>query len=277
MPSAKVNLSKRLSTLSAMANSDYTQLWDCCCDHGLLGAELLSQPTAAHIHFVDIVPALMAQLEQKLTQFFPQEKNDCENIEPLWSVHCMDVAALPVGDYSGKQLIIIAGIGGELMADMVKAIHHNHPATYLDFLLCPVNHAYSLRQQLIALDYRLQNELLIAEKGRFYEALLVSKRESTRTEPIVSIPASNVYNNINKNIPENIAKNINKNADKNTNSEQQNIHPVGSLLWQTKSPEELTTAKAYLEKLLAHYRRINLNPSINVQPIIDAYAAVNID
>ncbi|HTG55937.1 MAG TPA: SAM-dependent methyltransferase, partial [Niabella sp.] len=51
----------------------YTHIWDCCCDHGLLGAALLSRQAAAHIHFVDIVPELMHELKNKLQRFFPAD------------------------------------------------------------------------------------------------------------------------------------------------------------------------------------------------------------
>jgi len=52
-----------------MVKSQYDH---CCCDHGLLGAALLAQQAAPHIHFVDVVPELMQQLENKLTRFFPK-------------------------------------------------------------------------------------------------------------------------------------------------------------------------------------------------------------
>jgi len=50
-----------------MVTSQYEHIWDCCCDHGLLGYALLSRLNAmnipCNIHFIDIVPPLMAELE----------------------------------------------------------------------------------------------------------------------------------------------------------------------------------------------------------------------
>lgn len=56
-----------------MVTSEYTHIWDCCCDHGLLGAALLSRQAGSYIHFVDIVPELMSELKNKLQRFHPKE------------------------------------------------------------------------------------------------------------------------------------------------------------------------------------------------------------
>lgn len=64
-----LKLNKRLKQIEQMVTSDYTHIWDCCCDHGFLGAALLSRQAAMNIHFVDIVPELMDKLEKNCTNF----------------------------------------------------------------------------------------------------------------------------------------------------------------------------------------------------------------
>lgn len=54
-----MKLSKRLQQIDHMVKHGYDHIWDCCCDHGFLGASLLEREAAAHIHFVDIVPELI--------------------------------------------------------------------------------------------------------------------------------------------------------------------------------------------------------------------------
>lgn len=212
-----------------MVTAQYDHIWDCCCDHGLLGAALLSRNAAPHIHFVDIVPELIGELENKLHQFFPHTIQSHSH----WQTHCMDAASLPLQQFSGKQLVIIAGVGGDLMTDLVREIYQKNPAGNIDFLLCPVHHQFTLRQQLIQLDCSLLNEILIIENRRFYEILLVS----TEHKPLAK------------------------------------INPIGSLIWQSTTPEQTKIASDYLKKTLDHYKRAQLSRQYDVQYVIDAYSA----
>ena len=226
-----MKLGKRLKHIESMVTSDYSHIWDCCCDHGLLGSALLDRHAAPHIHFVDIVPKLMSELENKLQRFYPNPPSN-------WQIHCLDVAALPIEQYKeGKNLVIIAGVGGDLMTQFVNAIHKSHPATNIDFLLCPVYHQFALRQQLIQLEFNLINEILVEENKRFYEILLVS-------------------------------------TPTNTDEKQSKISPVGELIWQSDSVEQAKNTMNYLNKTLNHFQRKQEGNNADIQHIIDAYRSV---
>lgn len=230
-----MKLGKRLTQLEAMVAPGYHHIWDCCCDHGLLGAALLARQAAPHIHFVDIVPELMRELEQKLAHFFPTSSPVTDKLHSQWQVHCMDVAALPLQTLNGKHLVIIAGVGGDLILELVQAIYKQNPTAELDFLLSPVHHLYNLRQQLIRYGFSLKQEVLLLENQRFYELLYVSTQRANPHNP---------------------------------------ISPVGSQLWQANTPGQAKIATAYLHKTLEHYRRMQLSQGVAVQHIIDAYGAV---
>lgn len=235
-----MRLGKRLKQIESMVSAGYTHIWDCCCDHGLLGAALLSRQAAAHIHFVDIVPELMHELKNKLQRFFPADALTAnKNINSQWHIHCLNVALLTLDRAAGKQLVIIAGVGGDLMTDFIEAICKRHPALAIDFLLCPVHHNFTLRQQLIKHGFGLQREVLIEENQRLYEILLVTK-------------------------------NPNKKAPSTP------VGPVGDQLWHCANTEQVAIARQYLQKTIAHYQRMQLRPNVDVQHIIDAYTAVNI-
>lgn len=229
----RLKLGKRLKQIESMVTAKYDHIWDCCCDHGLLGAALLSSNTAPHIHFVDIVPELMHELENKLQRFYPEHSKPESNAQ--WQVHCMDVTALPLQELSGTHLVIIAGVGGDLMTELVEAIHQNNPSADIDFLLCPVHHQFTLRQQLIQLDFSLKTETLITENQRFYEIILVSTIKNPHAK----------------------------------------ISPIGNLIWQSNTPEQAKIAADYLKKTLEHYKRMQLNCDADVRQIIDAYSAMN--
>ncbi len=130
-----MKISRRLQRINEMVTGDYDHIWDCCCDHGLLGMLLLERRAAPWIHFVDCVAPLMQQLTLELQQFFPTKQansltlssvavkepnaalNDSHRQKSDWQVHCLDVAELPfhqvLNAAQTKQLIIIAGVGGE--------------------------------------------------------------------------------------------------------------------------------------------------------------------
>ncbi|MFC1235926.1 tRNA (adenine(22)-N(1))-methyltransferase [Vibrio sp. F74] len=222
-----MKLSKRLIQIEQMVASGYAHVWDCCCDHGFLGAALLSRQVRSTIHFVDIVPELMAELNGKLHRFYSSS---------AWETHCLDVAELPLEQYEGKPLIIIAGVGGDLMIKFIDAIHQKHSGLDIDFLLCPVHHQFALRQKLIELDYRLKHEVLVEDNQRFYEVILVSS----------------------------------------TKQENMKIGPVGEKIWQPESSNQAAIAENYLNKTLNHYSRIQQGNTTDVQPIIDAYRSVKI-
>ena len=262
-------LSERLQKIAKMVPSQYSHIWDCCCDHSLLGCALLSRQAAATlpshnklsknmpcdmestIHFVDIVPELMADLEHKLQRFYASSP---------WQTHCLDVAKLPLTQYEGRHLIIIAGVGGDLMIEFIEAINQQHKNLAIDFLLCPVHHQFSLRSKLIELDFSLQDEVLVEDNQRFYEILLVSSRSE---------------------------KNIKVNGNANIK-----ISPVGDKIWQPLSSthssqhsiKQAEIADKYLNKTLNHYQRmlqgfqqsIQQGKAKDVQDIIDAYRAVTL-
>jgi tRNA (adenine22-N1)-methyltransferase len=233
-----LKLGKRLSHIEALVTEHYEHVWDCCCDHGLLGAALLIREAASVIHFVDIVPELIQQVHSKLVRFFPE--NSQLSFSSRWETHCINASELPIKDFNGKHLVIVAGIGGELMATIVANIYRRHSSTEIDFLLCPINEPYALRKNLIQLNFSLKNEILMVENKRFYEILLVSSAQKIDNFNLA-------------------------------------ISSVGSLIWQASSDEQAKNVAAYLTNTLAHFRRMLSNPNAGAQSIIDDYSSVVIE
>ncbi len=213
-----------------MVTSRYTHIWDCCCDHGFLGAALLKRDAADKVHFVDIVPNLMATLNTHLNRLY-------SHIPSQWQTHCIDVATLPLADYKGTHLVIIAGVGGDLMNEFISAIHRSHPDMEIDFLLCPVHHQFALREKLIDMSFSLKDEALVEDNQRFYEILLVSNRAN----------------------------------------ELAPISPVGDKMWHTNCDVQSHVAQKYLTKSLAHYSRIQQSNAATGGHIIQAYQTVTLN
>lgn len=210
-----------------MVATEYDHIWDCCCDHGFLGTHLLSRQAAKNIHFVDIVPELIKKLELKLQQLHP-------NSNSKWQTHSIDVADLPLQQYQAKHLVIIAGVGGDFMSRMIVDLYKKHKDTNMDFLLCSVHRQFALRKKLIELNFSLKKEILVEDKQRFYEVILVSSKSD----------------------------------------ENKKVHPVGDKIWQSSNVKQAAVVERYLENTLNYYLRIQKNNSKNVDEIIGAYRSV---
>lgn len=195
-----------------MITGDYDHIWDCCCDHGLLGKSLLKRGEVnAHIHFVDIVPELMTSLKEGLQQAHGQFSNN-------WTVHCCDIVEMPLSSHSGRHLVIIAGVGGDLTQDFMISLENQYTDRHIDYLLCPVYHQFDLRKCLIDLDFVLHQEHLVYENKRYYEVMLVSKR--CFAHPLCK-----------------------------------EISFVGEDIWRYHNEEEQSIARGYLQKKISHYKR----------------------
>ena len=172
-----MKLSKRLKQIDNMITQHYDHIWDCCCDHGLLGKSLLRRKAAKTIHFVDIVETLMTSLKIELkNEFIEQSPNNV--IQGNWKVHCLSAADLSI-DATERNLLIISGVGGDLLIDLVQAILKKHSNQTLEFILCPVYHNYKVRLALADMGLGLINESLVKEKKQFYEIIHVSTHVCT--------------------------------------------------------------------------------------------------
>ncbi|WP_217519761.1 tRNA (adenine(22)-N(1))-methyltransferase [Vibrio metschnikovii] len=226
-----MKLSQRLQHIEQLITQPYDHIWDCCCDHGWLGQALLTRQAASCIHFVDIVPELIDVLRQRLSRHYPNQTQ--------WSADCMDVARLPLDKHHGRHLVIIAGVGGDLTAELVSKIITAHPNQSIDFILCPVYHTYRLRQQLRQLSCQLYHESLVEDNRRYYEVLYIAAPSSTdNNAPTISL--------------------------------------VGDSLWQVKTLAEYQQAQGYLTKLLSHYQRVEKSHPEKAALIVRAYHSVSI-
>jgi tRNA (adenine22-N1)-methyltransferase len=239
-----LKLSKRLTTIEALITADYTHIWDTCCDHGHLGTSLITYQKAPNIHLVDIVPELIAQLEKKLSHLLSNPYSPQSLIPTHWQTHCLDISELPLQQHPGKHLIIIAGIGGDLMIQCMRRIISEHPTLEIDFILCPVRHLHTLRQQLIELNMSLEKEVLIKDNKIFYEILLLSTTSLTtdQTKPLKP------------------------------------VSPVGEAIWQGLAEQEKSEAQEYLDIKIQHYLKMQRgldNPEVN--KIIQAYQNITIN
>ena len=162
----------RLGQLESMVVQPYSVIWDCCCDHGLLGMSLLKRKRAGEVIFVDVIAKQMEKLEKTLTQSCPRD-------EYSWRVYCEDLKNIVVPNRD-SQLFIIAGVGSHQAIEFINSLCASAPSTSLDFLICSVHGNYSVRESLIKKGFKLKGERIIFENNRFYEGIYVSKSEGKK-------------------------------------------------------------------------------------------------
>jgi tRNA (adenine22-N1)-methyltransferase len=182
-----MKISQRLQKIDSMVMPRYDHIWDCCCDHGLLGFLLLRREAAKTIHFVDVAEPLVAEVTTKLQRFFPEGAKTSS-----WQTHVADVAKLQLSSATNVNegschLMIIAGVGGDLLIELVAGLLVENPQQKMEFLLCPVLHTYKVRNALIEMGFFLIDECLVQENGRFYEVLHVSLHATQPISPVGSI------------------------------------------------------------------------------------------
>ena len=169
-----MKLSKRLAAIDALITRQQNTIWDCCCDHGYLGMALLKRSAADKVMFVDILSNVMADLEATLTR--NKKLRTPGDKKPEWQVLCQDVGGIKLDDVA-NQVVVIAGIGGELALRLVQQIiANNSPESvkHVRFILCPIHHTYLLRSGLHTLNLGLHSEHIISDKNRIYELIEVS-------------------------------------------------------------------------------------------------------
>ncbi|MDA9556677.1 tRNA (adenine(22)-N(1))-methyltransferase TrmK [Vibrio sp.] len=209
--------------------TQYDHIWDCCCDHGFLGAYFLEHHDKPHVHFVDIVPSLIEIVRSRLSQFYP-------HLSHRWDVYCHDVAQLPLETHQGKHLIMIAGVGGELLSNFITSIIQHCGTQDIDFVVCPVNNAYEVRQTLKDNEFLVIDEQLLEENRRFYEIIYCTR--SNEHLPTITV--------------------------------------TGHSLWQIQDHEQQSHATMYLQKLLTHYRKIQQGGKQDVSHIVSAYESIKL-
>lgn len=235
-------ISSRLQKIDSMISADYQSIWDCCCDHGFLGLTLLKRKAASTIHFVDIVPSLTSHLESLLKQYF-----SAEDFIQRWQVHCTDVIKIPLTAQE-KQLVIIAGVGGELIIQFIESLINKlskmsltEPTFEVEFILCPVHYNYQVRQTLIKNNCTLVSESIVTENKRFYEVIHVKKEFSVLA---------------------------------NTPDSLYEISSTGNTMWDLS----IKSHQQYLTETISHYQRMLLSAKnkeqIAINHIIEQYSAI---
>ena len=152
------HLDARLGTIAAMVPR-CRAVADIGCDHGLLVAALLEGGRCDYGIAADINPMPLEKARQELTRRGLLAQSECRLTNGLCGI-------APVG----VDAVVIAGMGGELIADILSRWDYTeNPA--ITYLLQPMTRPVHLRQWLYTHRFTLQEEHCCRANGKLYTVL----------------------------------------------------------------------------------------------------------
>lgn len=178
-PSASIGL--RLNAIFELVTEvqqkePYQYIWDCCCDHGYLGIKILRHDLCEKLVFVDQLPHIIEQLTNRLAPFSTGKHE-------LITADAGDL----VFDSKNRHLVILAGVGGECIIEIIREIESNHPDAQIDYIFCPSSRHNLLREYLSSQALGLLFERIVCEKRRCYEIIYVQGKAEPGLLPTVSL------------------------------------------------------------------------------------------
>lgn len=157
----------------------YDAIWDCGCDHGYLGQKILANELCETLYFVDQVAHIIDQLNSKLANYPSNRYQAITN----------DAGKLQFPS-NQRHLVILAGIGGERICEILRDIEQNNSHRKIDYLLCPSTTPYELREYLSTTFFGLQHESIVSEKGRDYEIIFTQAKQKKQGSRKISLTGS---------------------------------------------------------------------------------------
>lgn len=160
---------KRLATVT-VEDSRYEAIWDLCCDHGKLGIELLKKGDTNFLHFVDKTESIIKKLQDRLM-------SDSLLDEKSYHTYAMDASLIKINS-NQNELVVLAGVGGDVAISILENIFKNNELSRCNFLICAHYQIAELREFLKSHQFNLLKEEIIIERERGYEALLVTRKNT---------------------------------------------------------------------------------------------------
>lgn len=156
----KVPVSKRLSRCAAFVPRN-ARVADIGCDHGYLGISLLLSGRASFVHACDLRPQPLQTAVENAGRFGVADKMHFSCANGLAAINPQTVDA-----------IVIAGMGGELIANILQAAPWTKDPQYT-LILQPQSSGNDLRRRLCQMGYAIEEEALEEEGGYLYNILRV--------------------------------------------------------------------------------------------------------
>lgn len=155
-----MSISKRIETIASLVSSEHEHVYDLCCDHGLIGLEVLKN-SELKVIFVDIIDDIMKRLELKLKATdIPSERYNILTSNATKT------------SFEKNGTFIIAGVGGELAIKIIQNILDQ--VQEFEIIISANNNLIKLKEFLIKNNLLMAEEVLIKDNRQFYEILKIT-------------------------------------------------------------------------------------------------------
>ncbi len=156
-----MNLSKRLQSIASMVDYGYT-VADIGTDHALLPIELVSSGICPCAIAMDINKGPLTRAMDNISSFNLSDKIVCRLSDGLDKLETDEV-----------DCAVIAGMGGDLISNIIS----KHPDKVKTLVLSPHTHFESVRSALRNHNYRISDENMIKEDGKYYVIIKAEKTD----------------------------------------------------------------------------------------------------
>lgn len=150
-------LSKRLETIAFLVNKDAILL-DIGCDHGYLGVYLLKNNHVRYVYGGDVALGPLENVKNNIRRNLLNNKMEAvlsNGLETFIDVKFTD--------------IVIAGMGGSLIVDIIKDYHYLLKDK--NIILQPNINSYKVRKHLIENGFNIVQESIIKDNDIIYEII----------------------------------------------------------------------------------------------------------
>lgn len=154
------NLSLRLETIASLV-PEGARVCDVGTDHGYLAIELMRRNIAKSVIAADISPSPLKNAECNI------QKSGVKGIETRL---CDGLSGISISEVDA---VVIAGIGGEVIAGIIERGMNVAANKELSLILQPTTSPEILRKSLITNGFDIENETPVFENGKLYSVMLV--------------------------------------------------------------------------------------------------------
>lgn len=160
-----MKLSPRLLALYSELTPNFPVV-DICCDHGLLGLFAYESQNFPEIHFIDQVPLIMENLQNRFSKNFLNSENPTK---VAFTTADGGKVRTPL-----KGTIVIAGIGGMNMMEILLGLAQSGNLQAEKLVLAP-HRNYQLFHQETLFDYIYAHTTEVEESGRMRPIFVFKK------------------------------------------------------------------------------------------------------
>ena len=167
--SAIYNMTRRISDQQGAPDI----IWDCCCDHGYLGMHILNAGLADTIRFVDQLPHIIERLAGQLA------------LQPHTNYETITASVADLQPEADRQhLIILAGIGGEIMAQLMSHLTMAKGSYSAEYIFCASATQFDIREYLNRHNFLLKEEQFIVSGKQSYELIYCATSTTDHGQPV---------------------------------------------------------------------------------------------